>query len=617
MERTFPGQIDEQAAFLGFHYERGGDLAQASYFQMEAADQLRLLYAHDEAVSLYHKVLELLAKQEASGGSLDSERRVRTYLKLAQVEGNRLDFVNAQRHYERAFELMTSAQTGRPAEEESATDHVIRLGVLNGPLALDPAFADIKDVSEIVEDLFEGLVELDAELNVIPAMAMRWHVDEGGRLYRFELRPDLRWSDGMPLTAHDFVFAWRRNLDPETGAGRASELYVVLGAEAYHQGKSTDPASIGIEALDERNLEVRLASPTGYFPKLLAQPIMFPQPEHIIHDAGEKWSRPENVVGNGAYRITRWESGKEICLERNPYFRSHTAGNVGKVILRYVYPGLDQYLNNEIDWCKVEDQPDLAVRYPNEASVLQYLYTAFIGFACTCPPFDQSLVRKAFALAVDQTELANDVWRGVQRPALGGAVPPGMPGHSPEIGQPYDPEAARELLRQAGYSSGDDFPVVKLVTGGPGFNETPHYLQHCWQRHLGVGVEVIDDVAIDEALDQLADSAVHLLLFVYHTDLADPDPYLATFKSSSPMNYFGWRNGHFDRVMALAAQEVDQQQRIALCHEADRIFVSESAGAIPLYYGRAYALMRPGFHIAGAEKILRGGVFRLKNIVAA
>ncbi len=616
LERFFPARIAEQAGLLAYHYERANDLDQAIYYHLQAADQARLLYANEEAEMLYQKVLKLLDEQEAASGQANPERRAKTYLKIAQVRANALNFEGAQEFYELAFELLEQLERDKPPVEDQG-ERVFRWGVYeHGPSTLDPGLSEIIFESEIINDLFEGLVELDTELNVIPALARRWRIDEGGKRYRFELRSNLKWSDGVPLTAHDFVFAWRRNLHPNTGASMAPQLYIVQGAGEFHQGRSTDPNSIGIKALDDLNLEITLRVPTGYFPYLLATSITYPQPAHTIQAKALTWSQPENLVCNGPFQVGAWQEGQEIYLTKNPFYRGFASGNLEKVVLYFVEPNLDHYFSNKLDWCPVWDRTDLPMRYPKETFLVQYLTTFFLEFSCRYPPFNRRLVRQAFAKSINQQELVHVVWSNVQKPALGGVVPPGMPGHSPEIGLYFDPGAARELLKQGGYDSGTELPPLTLVASS-GFSTTPDYLQASWREHLGVHVQIIKDLAPEEIAKKMKQGSVQLSLSGWGVDYPDPDDILRVlFHGASPTNYLGWRNSQFDQLVEQAASLTDQQARLSLYHQADKLLVVEDTIITPLYYQQAYGLLRPGFRLEGVNKIIRGGTFKFKNIQA-
>lgn len=613
LERFFPGRIAEQSGLLAYHYERASDFEQAIYYHLQTADQARLLYANEEAEMLYERVLRLLDEQEAAGGPANPERRAKTYLKLAQVRANQLDFEGAQEFYNQAFELLEQFDQNHLSDLGDGQE--FRWGVYDhGPLLLDPGLLEVFDESVIVEHLFEGLVEIDTELNVIPAAARRWQVDKDGLRYRFELRPNLQWSDGAPLTAHDFVFAWHRNLHPDTSAAYAHLLYIVQGAEEFHQGQQADPDNIGIKAVDDLNLEIHLKTPASYFPYLLTRPITFPQPGHHLKIQGEVWSQPQNLVNNGPFRIAHWQPGQEASLSRNPFYRGLVMGNIGQIRLQFVEPSLDNYLQNQVDWCQINDRADIPLAYPAESFLIQYITTYFLGFACHTAPFNQKLVRQAFAHCLDREALVGQVWANVQKPAAGGAVPPLMPGHSPELGLRFDPELARSLLRQAGVESGSELsPLTLVVTTG--FSQVPQFLQNSWREHLGVDVQIIADLPPEETASKIAEGSAHISLDGWEMDYPDPDGILRLcFYSTSPFNYFGWRHQQFDQWVEQAASLTKPSERFQLYHQADNLLVAEEAAIVPLYYWQGYGLLRPEFKIEGAAKVLRGGTFKFKNI---
>lgn len=616
LERLFPWHSGEQVGLLAFHYERADEVERAISYYLQAADQARLLYANEEAEALYHKVLHLLDRLEAEGGEANVERRAKTHLKLAQVRANTLDFEGAQEFYNQAFDLLGQLETANLTAAVAALSEppVFRASMFE-PETLDPGLCSTTGAAEIINNLFEGLVDLDTELNVLPALARRWYVEDEGKKYTFELRSNLQWSDGSPLTAHDFVFAWRRNLHPQTNAGMASQLYVVQGAEEFHQGQNPDPTMVGVRALDNLKLEVRLKAPVPYFPYLMASSISFPQPAHLIQMQREEWSTPPHLVCSGPFKAVTWLPSQEIRLEKNPFYHG-LAGNVKKVLLTMSTPSLEQYVNDQIDWCPVWDQANLPARYPNETLLVQYLTTYFLAFSCGHPPFNQHLVRQAFAKSINQRELVREIWSDVQKPALGGVVPPGMPGHSPEIGLSFDPAAAQDLLKQAGFETGAELPPLNLAVL-PGFSTTPDYLQASWREHLRVQVELIKDMSYEEMAAGLRQGSVQLGLNGWSVDYPDPDDILRVqFHGDSQANYLGWRNPQFDQQVEQAASLTDQHARLALYHQADRLLVAEDTAVVPLYYQQEYGLLRPGFRLEGAGQIIHGGTFRFKNIHA-
>lgn len=624
LEKLFPMQVAEQAGLLAFHYEQAHDLDKAITYHSQAGDAARLLYANEEAEALYGKVLELLDELEVEGGPADPttsdgrallDRRAGTYLKLAQVRSGQMNFEEANAYYDRAFELLEQLEQGESRAVESRDQAVFRWGVADhGPLTLDPGLSYVDDLSEIVEDLFEGLVRFDPDLMITPALARRWRVDHTGTVYRFQLREGLRWSDGVPLTAHDFVYAWRRNLDPVTEAPLAYQLYLVRGARDYHQGTASDPSAVGIEAIDDVTVEVQLEKPTSFFLYLLAGPVSFPLPSHVLRSKKEEWADPENLVCSGPFVLAEWQPGKRARLARNRHYRLAIPGNLQSVELPFVMPNPENFVTDRLDFCRMDDRSSISDQADTRPTLIQYLDIWFLAFNCALPPFADPTIRKAFGSSIDRQELVREIWHDVQKPAFGGAVPPGISGHSPEIGLPFDPELARKLLSESGFASGDGFPSVSLAIF-PESGGTAEYLRDSWRRHLGIDVEVVAGLQLDEILARLSGGQVQMTIMAWAADYPDSDAVLRQlFHGASANNFWSWRDSAFDALVEQGVTESDFQRRLAHYHEADQILVRDTAAIVPLYYYQAFCQFRPNYRFAGTGATIRSSALRLRNI---
>ncbi|MCB0036840.1 MAG: AAA family ATPase, partial [Anaerolineales bacterium] len=354
LETLFPLQIAEQSGLLAHHYEQAHDFEQAIDYHEQTADQARLLYANEEAEALYLKILQLMQEQDAAGTESNWERRAKIYLKIAQLYANRMDFTAAQEYYGRAFDLLEQLeQRTPPDEQQTGADTPLRWGILEDyTQTFDPAFASDLENAQIVKNLFEGLVEIDNDWNIIPALAQRWSIADEGQTYQFMLKDELKWSDGTPLTAADFVFAWQRNLNPQLQSPLAYMLYPIKGALDFHTGKQTDPDTIGIRALDAQHLEITLEQSSNYFLYLLANSITFPQPRHLWAD----YVRPiehQQLVSNGAFKL-RLNGGLE--LNRNAHYIGFKSGDLQTAQLVPIQPTTAHYHEQKIDWCRIDDE---------------------------------------------------------------------------------------------------------------------------------------------------------------------------------------------------------------------------------------------------------------------
>lgn len=598
-EQLFPTQIGEQAAFLAHHYEQGEQWDKAIAFWNQTADQARLLYAHEEAKMLYEKVLALLSVD-------DDERRARTYLKLAQLYANQMDYVTSQQYSQQAFALWANIHP--PTEEVDALpQRVFRWGVDPEHLTqFDPKFTNWGENQVLVKNLFAGLMELDDEWTVLPALAKQWQVSEDGLTYQFTLHDELYWSDGVLLTAQDFVFGIQRNLDPQQPSELASQLYVIAGAEAYQMGKNGDFSFVGIEAIDNQTIQFQLAEPFPYFPYLLTDPITFPQPTHAIVARSDDWAIPLQLVNNGPYRFE-----SNTMLSVNPRYRGARTGNVAQIELVAQSPTLSAYVDEKVDWVRIDDSSKM-IGFDNNLSSysIQDLATFALFFSCHHAPFNNRAVRQAFALALDRQRLVQDVWGTLQLPAQGGLIPAGMIGHSPYFELPFNPYLAQQQLQ------GVLLPENITMVVFPGFGDVPMFLLDSWQRYLGVKVKVIADAPVEESLGWLKTGEAHLLLLGANLDYPDPDDMLRTFAySTSGFNFTGWQNSRFDRLLDEAKIEPSMNKRLALYRQADKLLVERETAVFPLYYLHSYGLLRQGFRFANPNQVLLSYRFQFKNLI--
>ncbi|MGB5932102.1 MAG: ABC transporter substrate-binding protein, partial [Anaerolineae bacterium] len=460
---------------LAYHYNQAGDAEKATDYLLRAGDRARGLYAHQEAVGDYEQALEFLKEAD------DIERAARTVMKLGLTYHHAFDFKAARQAYEEGFILWQRVGEVESADLLPPAPHGLRVAVIEPP-TVDPSLAVDLASQIVIEQLFSGLVERSPEMSVVPDVARSWEVLDGGRKYVFHLRDDVHWSDGAQVTAGDFEYAWKRGLNPATGWSLAGLLYDVKGARAFHQGEVSDPDSVGVRALDDVNLEVELEGPTGYFLHLLA--LGYPLPRHIVEAHGASWTDLNNIVTNGPFRLTAWERGESMLLERNPAYHGRFTGNLQRVECSFLtgQPAeiLQMYENNSLeilDSLPPAEMDRARQRYAGEYVSGPFPSTNYIGFDVKRPPFDDPRVRRAFTLATDRGTLADVILRGFVFPTTGGFVPPGIPGHSPGIGLPYDPDQARRLLAEAGYQGGRGFPTVEaLATDTPLWASITEYL---------------------------------------------------------------------------------------------------------------------------------------------
>jgi tetratricopeptide (TPR) repeat protein len=310
LEAAAGKRIGEYLGLIAGHYELAGDGEKAVEYLLRAGDQARLAYACQEARGYYHRALPLLEAQSRL------DQAARTLMKLGLTYELSFDFQGARQTYEQGFAMWQRAGDEQ-WEDPLPAPHPLRLNTTS-PTTLDPTMAEDARSAAKISELFSGLVEQRLDLEVVPDVAQSWEVLEGGKQYIFHLREDVLWTDGKPVTAGDFEYAWKRVLDPGLGMPLASLLDDIKGARAFRQGQVPEPDSVGVKALDEFTLVVDLEGPTGYFLQLLANTITFPVPRHMVELHGEAWSDPEHIVTCGPFRLEAWQPETQMILARNP-----------------------------------------------------------------------------------------------------------------------------------------------------------------------------------------------------------------------------------------------------------------------------------------------------------
>lgn len=592
LEDLYQGRTDEIAVQLAHHYAEAGTSAKAVGYFLLAGDKARGLYAHQEAIGHYQQALVFL--QEAG----HHEQAARTLMKLGLTYHLNFDFESSHQAYEEGFILWRRTRETQPevTRRLPPAPHALRAN-WHDPGTLDPTRPRTIWSVGLAHQLFSGLVTLNPELDVVPDIAHSWEVSDGGRTYVFHLRDDVFWSDGVPVTAEDFEYAWKRALDPAGLASFAGALLCdIRGASAFRRSEIAGSDQVAVWAIDAVTLRVELEGPTNYFPHLLAFPTTFPIPRHAVEKHGEVWAEVGHIVTNGPFRLADWRRDEAMTLLRNPTYHDPLRGNIERIeLVLSATPAilLQMYGANALDLLHLHllpasDMDRARQRYTADYISGPQLLTDYIWFNnITRSPFNDLRVRQALALAIDKKKLANVTLRGYVYPATGGFVPPGMPGHTPGVGLPYDPERARHLLAEAGYPGGRGFPMAEALNR-PSHEPLAKYCCLAWQEVLGIDIpwETVSLATLFERYDHLPPD---LALGLWVADYPDPDCYLRIcIESENP----DWNNPTYERLIETARRVTDQAERMRLYEQAERI-LAEEAPIISLTYGRVPLLLKP------------------------
>ena len=585
LENLFSDRIEQYLGLLAHHFESAGDFAKAVGYLIKAGDRARLTDEHTEAIGYYQRAVKLLEVQH------EETRLAQIWLKLGLIYNANFQFETAHQANEKAFALQQKIiPQKQPAR--TAKPYIFRFGFTGAHVSLDPGLATwSQDVGTTIH-LFSGLANINEELDVVPAVARSWQVLDDGKRYIFHLRNDVAWTDGTPVTAGDFEWAWKRNLHPDLHSGTAEFLFDVLGAREYHEGVNRDPASVGVRALDRLTLEVQLEQPVAYFLFIVTMPVTFPLPRKIIEEYGKTWWQPGIIVGNGPYRLEKFDPQHGAVLERNPDFSGDFLGNVEQVewtIFPHEEELVQAYMDGRIDCALYGSRKVPGVVPREEIHENQLLSVYFLVFSPCEAPFNDVRVRKAFGLSFNRQGFFDQFGIPICR---GGLVPPGMPGHSPDINLPYDVTLACTLMSEAGYPGGEGFPAVKGIGPRGGASRFTELVRQ-WREALRVEI-VLEETALGNLTGWKKENAFHLFVVNgWQADYPDPDNFLRKSDAIIQLKRLGWHDPAYDRLVEEASRTPDRAKRLAMYRQADHLLVAEQALVLPIYYSLEHNLIKP------------------------
>lgn len=472
----------------------------------------------------------------------------------------------------RAIVLILLVITGITPAIGETQDNVRYGGKYNIPLSsepesLDPAFITGIYAVTVANNLFDGLVEFDEDLNIVPAIAELWKISRDRRLYTFQLRQGVKFHNGREVTAEDFVFSFSRILHPDTHSPVASLFLNIEGAKAYHKGEV--PEIMGLQALDRYTLKIQLDQPFAPFLSILAMTNARVVPKEAIDS---DFSR--HPIGTGPFKFNSWKPGKEIMLTANEKY------NLGRPYLDTIY--FQIYPN--IEWEKVfadfergfldqsiipSNKYDLLTsdpRYQKRYNLVSKptLNVVYIGINCRQKPLDDVRVRKALTMAVDINTVVTSITKRGSIPAKG-ILPPGIAGFDPEFqGYGYNTVRARKLLAEAGYPDGNGIPPLEIWTVSKA--ESVQKELSAYREYMAdIGIRIVPKVADSwkHFIKLINEKRVPLYYAAWYADYPDPDNFLYVLcHSKSRTNRMGYENLEVDHLLETARQEVNYMKRI-------------------------------------------------------
>lgn len=459
-------------------------------------------------------------------------------------------------------------------------------------ISLDPHKVAGTGDYRVLQDALIGLTMPDANNDVVPGVAERWETSADGLTWTFYLRPSV-WSDGVPVTADDFVFSLRRILNPATAAEYASLLYPIKGAQPVNEGRAA-PETLGVRAVSPRVLEIRLEHPAPYLLQLAKHQTMFPVPKHVVEKYGAAWARPEHFVSNGPYTIVSWKLGDRIRAVKNPLY-----WDAGKVCVDQIsyYPTTDnitaerQVRNGELDMNADIQSNRIALlreKMPGYVRTHTYLGVSYLTYNNNVLALRDVRVRRALSMAIDREFITQKLMRGGQQPAYT-FVPPGVANYQPVKLPDWASwtferrqAEARRLLAQAGYGPGRPLRIEIKHRNSADPSLIMPAIQADWKA-IGVEARLAQNepqiaYAAYRARDfEVADAA-------WVADYNDPMSFLYLMNSTTgAQNYGDYKNPAFDALLKKADNEPDAAIRAGYLAQAEATMLAD-ANVAPVFF---------------------------------
>ncbi|GMK43393.1 peptide ABC transporter substrate-binding protein [Paenibacillus glycanilyticus] len=499
-------------------------------------------------------------------------------------------------------------------ESGSSEGSVFRMNLATEPPSLDPAQVQDQVSATVVNGLFEGLTRKNEKGEVEPAVAKEWKISDDGKTYTFTIRDDAKWSNGDPVTAGDFEYAWKRALDPNlkpAASAYAYQLYYIKNAEAYNTAADGVTADdVGVKAVDDHTLQVELNSPTPYFLGLMSFTVFYPVHKSVKEN--EQWATDvSTLVSNGPFKMSEWKKNNSITIAKNDNYYAKDDIKLSKVVFSEVNDSnteLSMYQTGELDYAGMptglipnEQFPTLKQNNPDEFKIQGSASIYYYLFNTTQKPYDNEKIRQALSMAISRQDIVDNVTKGEQKPAYG-IVPPGIKGEKEDYRTEHpdnyfkeDVEEAKKLLAEGLKEEGlTAMPTVKVTYNTNELHQAvAEAIAEMWSKNLGIKTEVSK-----QEWGVFLDNRNHLNYDVarggWGADYDDPMTFIDLFSSKSGNNNTGFANKEYDALIKEAYSTDDQAKRMEAMSKAESLVVGTRA-IMPIYYYSTVYMIKPGF----------------------
>ncbi|MDB6094614.1 MAG: extracellular solute-binding protein family 5 [Verrucomicrobia bacterium] len=495
------------------------------------------------------------------------------------------------------------AKRETPADEGIRT-HTLLVGNQNEPATLDPNLLNAATDMNIAIALFEGLTVLDEKTSQPrPGMAESWDLSPDGLTYTFHLRANSRWSNGDPVTADDFAYSFQRILTPALGSVYSYMLYPIKHAEDFNTGKVTQFSEVGVAVVNPTTIRLTLERPTPYLLSLAAHSTWMPVHRATIEKYGRmqdrdtQWTRPGNLVSNGAFQLAEWRPNARLVVSKNPGYWDAAHNQLERVVFFPTEKTETEELNFRAGQVHItyglpaSKIPVYQKDAPDRLRMDPLLFLSYVNFNTTKAPFTNPKVRRALSLAIDRAAISSSVFNRARQPASA-VTPPGCGGYVAPTGQGVDYAAARALLAEAGFPGGRGLPPLAMqVLNDDKTPKEAETIQAMWDRELGVHITI--EPYEQKTWLQNQQTLSHTLgLMAWTADFADPITFLGIFVTGNGNNWTGYSNAAYDRLIDEADHTAEPAARYALLQKAETLLLADAPIA-PVVYGSRTYLIHP------------------------
>jgi oligopeptide transport system substrate-binding protein len=497
-----------------------------------------------------------------------------------------------------AFAAATHPVTG----ETLAENQVLRMRLLDGIPSLDPQLMEDVTGFSFARDLFEGLLNQDADGNLVPGVAESWSANETNDVYTFNLRHNAKWSNGDPVTAHDFVYAWQRSVDPELASPYSwyVDLMSLKNASQILSGEM-DKSELGVRAVDDYTFEVSLTAPLPYFASMTVLATVFPVHKATIETHGAEWTRPENMVSNGAYKLTEWVLKERTVRERNPMYWNNEATIIDRVETQVINDenvAFTRYLAGELDTTAVPSGQFIRLKKerPDETLSLPYLGSYYYSFnmdASGPEAFKDVRVRQALSYAVDRNVITDNILQGGQRPAYN-VTPAATAGFvDPKTDyaswtQDERDAKAKELLAQAGYGADNPLEFNLLYNTSETHKKIATAISAMWSQKLGVNA-IPTNMEWKTMLETGRNKDFDMIRYAWIGDYNEASTFLDLHRTDGAQNWASYANPEVDALLDEAKTSSDPNPAYTKIEQ----ILARDMPVMPIYHYTSVMMKNP------------------------